>query len=861
MGLLAQFSKHTVTFIITILLFVGMACELLYSGPMDGDSNGNQSLSHVANAEIQKQQAMQQHAKKLLDAGSAAQADGRFGEAMDNYADSFVTLPNSPIYANLRQLTFRRYQSATIQYTQQMINQARWDSAKGAINDAIKLGKDSGLSSSMDATLRKMLTNLNDPEYYTTAISPKHLENVEKVKRLLLLGQGAMDYGRYDQAVKAYNQVLNIDRYNTAARRGMEKVERLKMNYYDGARGHSRSRFLREVNEAWEMPVPVQQNPDAFKFENLEKGAMGRRQELQEKLDNLIVPVFDIDQATLDEALEVLVARSKSLDVTETDPNLRGISFLIDRSTFADGNPGDRPVTLRNLQGLPIGAILRYICSQTQSTFRVEEFTIKIISTEAGRQEVLQTLQWIVPPSFLSQAGPAANNQALDPFAPPPAASGPTRVTRITPQDFLTSQGISFGEGAVATYNATSSLLTVRNTPSQLELIEELVRRAREGSGKMIELRVKIISIDQETLKSKGVDHLLGQANIGASDGDSIPRTFFGGGTNGNQTPGLDADSAPFLNPGGTLVGVNPITAGLRRGDFSAGDTIDELINNDLTIADNAADPATFAVAGVFTDPQFQSIFRLFTQDKGTDVMCDTGLLVKPGEPAKIEIIREFIYPTEYEAARGSQGLNSGGLGSPFIPATPTAFETRPLGKVLDLEATLGEDEKTIDVNVVLDFADLAGFINYGVPFSNSSITNFIGLFFPGQDFLLQQNDILMPVFDTVREQTSVTVWDGATIVIGGLYGHSVDDREDKIPYGGDLPVLGRLLRSEREQHNKQALLIFLTANLVDPGGEKLNSTLDDLQPNEVRPFRDQPTPTRPDWRNFNDPTGPFIQK
>ncbi|MDF1658593.1 MAG: hypothetical protein P1U58_13340, partial [Verrucomicrobiales bacterium] len=75
-----------------------------------------------------------------------------------------------------------------------------------------------------------------------------------------------------------------------------------------------------------------------------------------------------------------------------------------------------------------------------------------------------------------------------------------------------------------------------------------------------------------------------------------------------------------------------------------------------------------------------------------------------------------------------------------------------------------------------------------------------------------------------VRETTNVNVWDGQTIAIGGLHGESRTDAEDKVPGIGDLPVVGRAFRSTVVDGDKQALLLFLTVNLLDPGGNPINA-------------------------------------
>ena len=54
---------------------------------------------------------------------------------------------------------------------------------------------------------------------------------------------------------------------------------------------------------------------------------------------------------------------------------------------------------------------------------------------------------------------------------------------------------------------------------------------------------------------------------------------------------------------------------------------------------------------------------------------------------------------------------------------------------------------------------------------------------------------------------------------MGGLTREEVKKVNDKVPILGDLPLLGRLFRSTGQSAQKRNLLIFVTANLVNPGG------------------------------------------
>lgn len=72
-----------------------------------------------------------------------------------------------------------------------------------------------------------------------------------------------------------------------------------------------------------------------------------------------------------------------------------------------------------------------------------------------------------------------------------------------------------------------------------------------------------------------------------------------------------------------------------------------------------------------------------------------------------------------------------------------------------------------------------------------------------------------VPSIDTNKIQTSVLVDDGETVVLGGVFKNETTDTVNKVPFLGDLPVLGRLFRSNSKTELKQELLIFITPKVV----------------------------------------------
>ena len=89
---------------------------------------------------------------------------------------------------------------------------------------------------------------------------------------------------------------------------------------------------------------------------------------------------------------------------------------------------------------------------------------------------------------------------------------------------------------------------------------------------------------------------------------------------------------------------------------------------------------------------------------------------------------------------------------------------------------------------------------------------------------MLTENVINQPIFSTRRVRTSVSIWDGQTVMLGGLMREDVQKVEDKVPFFGDIPLVGRVFRSSVDQHQKRNLMIFVTARLINPAGDPINT-------------------------------------
>jgi len=821
--------------------------------------DGNVGASGVPSIASHYVIRLQEKVKKADEAalrGSQLMADGDYQGAIDQYRNALDLLPDAPMTEPRRRAYIQQFARSSVLLARDRANEGRYPESIALVEDVLQPSVDPD-----NIEAKKLLEQLNDPDYYSPALTPSHLERVRRVQLALKTGQGYVDLGDYDRADREYNKALSEDPYNTAARRGQENNERQRMNYYDVAYDHTRSKMLRQVAAGWETPVPsgLDVAPDIGLPTDTSTTEI---RNTEEKLKTIMIPSIEFADTPLKDALDFIQQRSVELDTTETNAAKKGINIILDAGTLgavsaapaapaggdgfgfegggggaalgSGGGVGDTRITLR-LGNVPIAEALRYTTSLAQLKYKVEPHAVVVIPLSQPDADLFNNT-YVVPPNFLSMGdsggggGGGGGGGVADPFADPGDGGGGGIPIRPTAKQILEGAGITFTGGGSATYIPTTSQLVVRNTQDQMELLEAFIESIITGVEKQIYITSSFVEIAETDTEELGFDWLMGPFNFG-----STPRVFGSGGTTGNQVGGAVNDFS-FVNPGtGLPVGNSPVTSGLRSGAQAiSGNSIDALI---AAAAGSGAPgsqlaPAVFGISGVFSDPQFQLMIRALNQRKGTDLLSAPSVMARSGQRAKVEVVREFIYPTEYdppEIPNTFGAVTDGGPGGtggafPVTPATPTAFETRNTGVTLEVEPVLGNDEYTVDLTLAPEVVEFSGFINYGSPIQTTSV-NALGIPTP---VVLTENRIQMPVFDTRKVATRVTIWDGQTVALGGLIREDIQDVEDKVPIIGDLPIIGRLFRSSVELHLKKNLTIFVKAQLMDPSGMPIHGRIQD---------------------------------
>jgi general secretion pathway protein D len=647
----------------------------------------------------------------------------------------------------------------------------------------------------------------------------------------------------------------------------MEQVNLEKSRYYVNAYNETRSRLLWMVDQKWERPVHRFQGGRTTAEAQARGGVRGTEATMA-KLNRIIIPRIDLRDTTVREAVEFLKQRSRELDSsTENPQEKRGVNiFLKLRSAPSPdmtaappvegaaalapiGGTADTRITL-SLTNVPLIEALRYLTELAGLKYKIEPYAVSIVPITEITTDLV-TKKYRVPPGFIPASAAAGTEVTPSPGAPRAEVTETRIGSRTNALDYLQSQGVSFPSGAFAQYVPASSELIVRNTPDAIDLIDSLVDAAIGVQPTQVEIESKFLEITQNNIKELGFDWLIGPLAIGNTG------AYASGGTQGFGSAPNPVDF-PFAL-GGAPIGTNPVTGGLRSGNSGTANAngaisvngIDALLGN-LT---GAKAPGIFGISGIFTNPQFQVVIRALNQKKGVDLMSAPKVTTKSGRKAIVRVAREFPYPTEFsppEPPPPTTGGNGSVITPPngtFVsqgvvtPSTPTAFETRNLGVTLEVEPIIGPDGYTIDLNLSPEVVEFDGFINYGSPI-NGPIINPLNPTVVATA-VLTPNVINQPIFSTRKVTTSVSIWDGQTVALGGLVREDVQKVEDKVPILGDIPLAGRLFRSNVDQKIKRNLIIFVTARLMDAEGRPVR--LDEDTEEIVEPLglpQELPPPT-----------------
>jgi general secretion pathway protein D len=347
----------------------------------------------------------------------------------------------------------------------------------------------------------------------------------------------------------------------------------------------------------------------------------------------------------------------------------------------------------------------------------------------------------------------------------------------------------------------------VRATSGELDVIQKAIE-VLNVAPPQVQIEAKFVEIGQNDSKELGFDWFLGNTLMG----------------NGNV--GVQGGTAPSFagapsqgNPYGTFPG----TQGIPTFGPAATD-------GELTSALRGDAPAVMTLTGILTEPQFRVVVKALENREGTDLMAAPKVTTLSGRQTQIQAveIRNIVMGNNQQVGAGGGGGNTGvatgggGAATPGGVFSSQGFSTAPipLGPTLDVIPFVSADGYSVQMTIMPTIIEFIGYdletARIFVPQVQLGTGNTVGN--------ATQSQLPLPIFRARQVVTSCNVWDGQTVVLGGLLAEDVNKIKDKVPILGDVPFLGRFFRSESSKIRRKNLVIFVTPTILDPAGNPIHT-------------------------------------
>ncbi len=700
--------------------------------------------------------------------------------------------------------------------------------------------EEEGIAVSSESSAAPVKTKSNktrDALLSVEEVSPEFATQDEIIENLLIIARSQIKVGDFQGARTTLREIEARNPNNVEAKSLSLSLSKKLSEVHSSNIYKTRSEMLNEVDESWERPKVFEIESDTVQVESSESL-------LEKKLQAMrLQKNINFRSMELSRIIETLSDLS-----SEYDPDGNGITIVPGYSPEDE----DPKVTMMLRKGQSLSNILQLVTSQVGYAHRVkEEYVIVQPSDAVGGNSNTVTEFFDISSATVTRltglsdiAGASVND---DPFGDSSgSSSAPSQSDKKDLlQKFFQNAGVNFEvPGASLAFDGVQLIVT--QTQDNIERLRTILRKY---SGiKQVEIEAKFLEVAQNDLDEIGFEWGI----INSQEGYMINTAHR---SLANIQPGGDnASKEVFVDP----VILQPVTndAGIVELDDEGNAQVRpvDIVSAAPTIA-SALDYAGDVTTSFFTDEwsrgkiDLDLNIRALARKSGTDLMSAPKVTVISGKRATITVAQELIYPEAYgdmestvssSAAAGDGGSASSSAVS-ITSGTPEDFVTRNVGVEMSVTPTVESDDR-ITLTLQPTVTEFEGFVEYGGP--SIALTS-------GQSAVIPSG-FYQPIFSTRQIETEVTVYDGATVVMGGLTRDEVRSINDKVPFLGDIPGLGRFFRSEGETRQKRNLLIFVTANLVSPGGTLANQAYNNIKQDAVYQSPAINTPSGNVYRNVS---------
>ncbi|PIV39351.1 MAG: hypothetical protein COS29_03055 [Candidatus Omnitrophica bacterium CG02_land_8_20_14_3_00__42_8] len=410
------------------------------------------------------------------------------------------------------------------------------------------------------------------------------------------------------------------------------------------------------------------------------------------------------------------------------------------------------------VKDMPLESLLKYIFRNQGLTYRIEKNAVWVDTLDNMENETPETRMY-----FLDQGLAMFTEFSGTTGGTKGGIGGGSAISKIKTIKDILENAVMWPSDSKINLDERTGALIVTNTPANLKIIEDILYNLDIDATQIL-VEARFIEINITDLSELGV-------NLSLDSPWAI---------NKQETSGTESGAI-------TQVGT---PTGSKFSTFTG--SPDEGLN--------------ITYQGILTKPQFSAVLHAIDKKTNSKTLSAPKITTLNNQTATIEIAYEFVYPTRYEPTLVKEDKNGDGnfLGTVngvketrFVNV-PQGFETRPIGILLHVTPSVGKDKENITLT-----------LNPEVSEATANAFEYSG-------------EVKLPKFTMRNLNTNIVVQNGDTIVLGGLIKESKTNTRTKVPFLGDLPIVGSLFRKNSDSTTRKNLLIFVTASILSPEGEEL---------------------------------------
>lgn len=359
-------------------------------------------------------------------------------------------------------------------------------------------------------------------------------------------------------------------------------------------------------------------------------------------------------------------------------------------------------------------------------------------------------------------------------------------------------QGWQENGGDVGYIQQLSGNLIITQTPANHREIHGLLKKLRETRAMQINVETRFLLVSQDFFEQVGIDldvYFNGRNNQIRTARGTIPTTrpsdLFDFGNGGLQrtypqppTTGANDNNTPLPNPL-SVVGAGQNTLGMAE----------SLLQSDFGLGILSGAPA-LGVAGQFLDDiQVDFLVKATQADRRTVTLTAPRLTFTNGQTSNIYVATQISFVSDLTPVTSNSAVA-------FDPQLGVVNE----GVRLLVDGVISADRRYVTLNVDASVAKIEGFVNTPVTAAvagqllNSATT---------------QSFIQRPTVTVTRVQTTVTVPDQGTILLGGQRLVTESETESGVPVLSKIPIINRFFTNRVMAKEEQTLLILLKPTVL----------------------------------------------